>query len=298
MKYPLLILLTLCAFTSAQASSLVYDLKVGRLLTQFDAFRLQKNDIQIIGPYFRKSSFYKDNEQLSLNLFEVGALINGRYNPSNPWRFEATTALEWRQVKSPHCNDSQIGFFDLLVTSNYTVFDNAQTEVSIFGAGGFISNHIITHTPCLYMPYLDVGTLSSTRIFDLGFGAELYHNFINADEYTLTGIAQLRFLHFFSHYAEPTSSDIQRADLLLGIRYHRDCTLFETGYNPTFIRTTNNTEHDTSFVSHGAYASISRLTSICIGGGQLAIGLGLTLDRLEAYPLTSNFWWLNFRIIF
>ncbi len=150
--------------------------------------------------------------------------------------------------------------------------------------------------------------LVGTRFYALGGGIEGSYSFIKSKEKLLAGIIQIRTIHFFSRSFQPVLppggkiQPGQGTDILLSIRYRKDFTLFETGYNPTIFTNQavilpNETLETKTAVRHGTYANIAHLTKIRIFGKRLAVGAGFLFSRLSRLDLNNVSAWISLTLI-
>jgi len=167
----------------------------------------------------------------------VGSVFNARYLPSRNWWAEVTTGLE-----NDHCSfegsdsfsASRTGVDDFVFTGGYRHFIGDRTQLVIYGLAGLPAGRTVR---------LDdrYGPLVGSRFYGAGFGTEASYAFIENKNQALSGIIQQRFVHFFSRGWFPVLPPCDTivpgnfTDLLVTLQYRNHTTLYELGFNATFL---------------------------------------------------------------
>ena len=295
---------------SAQAVTLVYNLRVRRVFTVAAVLeQMRSRWVATAVPLFFTQSRRLLNELTNLKGREKrragGSLINVRYIPSKHWWLEATTGIETDHATftgTDPFHASRTGFDDLVLSAGYRHFIGKKIQAVAYGIGGIPTKRELKLTD-RFTPLL------GTRIFSLGAGGELSYSFFSELQQSLALIAQVRFIHGFDRSYTPIApkgSKIQPGngtDLLLTGQYRKRRTIIETGYNATFftnaaLRLPTGTFPEDTVIRHTGYASLSHAIFRNFLNKPIILGAGFNASYAHAIDSRSFTAWIHGSIVF
>lgn len=166
-----------------------------------------------------------------------GTLFNIRYVRSKHWWLDATTGLETDHGKFKGADQfkaSRVGFDDVVVSGGYRHFFGKSVQVVGYGIAGLPTRTKLDDAD-FYGPFV------GTRIYSLGWGAEISHTFLQSLPRSCSAILQGRFLHGFKRSWFPIAGQPTKlypgnvSDILCTIQYREKRAIFETGYDCTLF---------------------------------------------------------------
>lgn len=305
-------LVGMCMYCTLDASTLVYNMKIRRI---FNVARhlLKEHSPLWVGsavPIIQVRDRHIVDQRIAADLRDKstigGSLFNVRYVPSECWWVEATTGLEKETVcehGTTNVHACRVGLDDIVLESGYNMFPSDDAQITFYGLAGFPTKKHVTVQETF-------NTLVGTRFYSIGVGGEYSYSFINTQECTLTGICQVRFIHFFPRCwfpILPRDAQIQpgnATDVLLTGQYRYDGTNIDVGYNPTIftdqaVRLKTGTVNSPHFVRHSVYGAVTHAWKDFPGLHiPLALGTGLSIGRSEKFDTKLITWWVSFTTLF
>lgn len=293
--------------------TLVYNMRIRRAFGLSNIIEDGKDESHVllsVVPIVYTRDRHIVDDTLKLDICEKrisgGALLNARYIPSQKWWLEATTGIEKEHVKSEGTScirASRTGFDDIIISGGRNFFLTDNMQFVLYGIGGIPTKRSVG-------PDEAQDTLVGTRLFSVGLGAEISQAFINSLKRSLTGIFQVRFIHFFNrrwYPILPCDAKIQPGnvtDLLFTVQYRERKNVFEVGYNPTIFTNqavllkTGPIRSDTAVrqAVYGSYGRLFRQLPLTHHPGFL--GAGISIARAKRFDTKIFTGWLNVSVLF
>jgi hypothetical protein len=292
--------------------SLVYSLKIRRVIKTsaiLGETEKRKTAVTALPVFYKRHRTFLDEPRhinFSEKRFIGGSLFNVRVvSPKALWWGEVTTGVENEHFKTQgtlNLTGSRTGFDDVVLSAGRNWFPNKKTQGVFYAIGGFPTDFKVAP--------LDINdTLVGTRFFSAGFGSEFSYDFVNAARQSCILVFQNRFLHFFERsWPFPTiGSKVQPGnvtDVLLSLVYRIKRTVFEGGYNPTFITnqaivTSNQTIKAPAYIRQSGYINFLHLIKQCPGFNvPIIIGAGFSGATANLFKTRILTGWLTLTAIF
>lgn len=300
------------------ATSLIYNMKIRRIFKTGESVSIanvlgkKSNNLWIASgvPIFYERhrhivdpSTHVDVRQKSTT---GGAVLNARYVSAASWWCEVTTGIEHEHSAvcgTNPCDSARTGFDDIVGVAGYTLFPTPKTQIALYGIGGIPTRYKLTSQE-------KFDTLVGTRFFSAGGGVELSSSFIKSLKRSLTGVLQVRGIHFFDRRWTPIlpcDAKIRPGDLtdvLFTLQYREKRTVFETGYNISFfsrqavLLSSGPVKSDT-FLRNSVYASVLHLCDQWrLFDKALLLGGGFYVAQSKKFDTKIGSCWLNVSVVF
>lgn len=313
-----LLLLLVCLSQGLSATSLIYNMKIRRIFRTNDAVTVAS----LLGkksaslwltsgvPIFAERNRHIVDAEKGIDVCQKstagGAIFNLRHVSEQAWWCELTTAVEREQSRERGTvtrDCACTGMDDIVGAVGYNFFPTPASQIVLYGIGG-------VPTRLKLNAYEQFDTLVGTRFFSIGGGLELSNSFISGLKQSLTGIVQVRCIHFFDrewYPVLPRGAKIRPGDLtdlLVSLQYRKKRTVFEAGYNITFfthqaVLLASGAVKSDSFKRQSGYLSIAHLCKhVRLFNKALLVGGGLSLARAHKFDAKTFSCWANITLVF